>query len=103
MVEGPEKLTLLAAKLTGKAFTALRNNPAQCATFESTLAFLREVYGPSVAGVRAQLVALRFHPNSENVRQVSKHFSTITGTVPSSSISDADLKSSYLQALGRGD
>jgi len=103
VVEGPAKLMLLAAKLTGKAFTALRNNPAQCMTFESTLAFLREMYGPSVAGVRAQLVALRFHPNSENARQFNERFNAIAGTAPSSSISDADLKSSYLQALGRGD
>ena len=98
-----ERLTLLASKLTGKAFTAMRNNAAQCASFVGTLDFLRRTYGPSVAGVRARLMALKFHPASEDARQFNERFNAIAGTAPSGGISAADLRSTYLQALGRGD
>ena len=81
----------------------MRNNAAACATYDGTLAFLRETYGPSVAGVKAQLLALKFHPPYETARQFNERFNAIAGTAPAGSVAMGDLKSTYLQALGRGD
>ena len=62
------KSHLLISKLSGTAFTAVRLNPLVCSSYRDSLKFLKDQYAPSVAGVKAALVALKFNAAEETVR-----------------------------------
>ena len=53
IMDDNDRVTLLHSRLEGKAFTAVRANPSLCRTYPETMAFLKETYGQSVAGIKA--------------------------------------------------
>ena len=98
-----DRMTILHSKLEGKAFTAVRANPTLCLTYMDTMAFLKATYGPSVAGIKAQLLGLKFHPSTESVRQFNERFNTIAASAPTGTISSTNIGQYYIQAIGHGD
>ena len=62
-----------------------------------------ETYAPSVAGVKATLVAMKFDPTAESVRAFNARFDLASGAAPTNSIPESDLKQYYLKAIAKGD
>ena len=48
--------------------------------------FLKETYAPSVAGVKAALVAMKFNAATETVREFNQRFDVVAGAAPIASI-----------------
>lgn len=67
------------------------------------MGYLSELYCPTGASVKAQLLSLQFKPSVESIREFNQRYNEIAALAPIGSISAADITSHYLSALAKGD